>query len=111
MLEAFITYVSTQLQAEVRSNNGSEFGDHYALAFYKTQGMIHQTTCVDTPQQNGIVERKHKHLLEVARALLFQSKAPVKFWRDCILIATYLINRLPNSAIDYKTPYEMLFKS
>jgi len=82
MLEAFIAYVSTQFQAQVqivRSDNGSEFGDHYAVAFYKGQGIIHQTIYVDTPQQNGIVKRKHKHLLKVARALLFQSKAHVKF--------------------------------
>jgi len=74
MLETFITYVRTQFQKQVqivRSDNGSEFGDQYAVAFYKRQGIIHQTTCVDTPQQNGVVERKHKHLLEVARALLF----------------------------------------
>ena len=51
LLEAFITYVSTQFQEKVqivRSDNGSEFGDQYTLAFYKRQGIIHQTTCVDT---------------------------------------------------------------
>ena len=82
MLESFITYVTNQFHTQVqviRSDNGSEFADQHAVAFYRRKGIIHQTSCVDTPQQNGVVERKHKHLLEIARALLFQSKIPIRF--------------------------------
>ena len=114
MLESFIAYASNQFHAQVqiiRSDNGSEFGDQHAIAFYKGKGIIHQISCVDAPQQNEVVERKHKQLLEVARALLFQSKVPIRFWGDCILTATYLVNRLPNSVIGFKTPYELLFSS
>jgi len=112
LLESFILFVANQFDAQVkiiRSDNGQEFGDNHAIAFYTSKGIIHQTSCVDTPQQNGIVERKHKQLLEVARALMFQSKVPLKFWGDCVLTATYLVNRLPHSAINFKTPYEVLF--
>lgn len=112
LLESFIIFVATQFQATakiIRSNNGQEFGDTHAIAFYKSKGIIHQTTCVDTPRQNGTTERKHKQLLEIAKALMFQSKVPIKFWVDCVLTATYLVNRFPNSALGFKTPYEVLF--
>jgi transposase InsO family protein len=77
MLEAqkyfiqFHAMVNTQFNRSikiVRSDNGLEFTVGYMFKFFSQNGISHQTSCVDTPQQNGIVERKHCHLLEVARA-------------------------------------------
>ncbi|XP_021756062.1 uncharacterized protein LOC110721222 [Chenopodium quinoa] len=60
----------------------------------------------DTPQQNAVVERKHRHLLEIARALYFQSNVPEFLWGECLLAATHLINRMPLSSIGFLSPYE-----
>ena len=77
--------------------------------FLLTKGIIHQTSCPETPQQNGVVERKHRHLLETARALHFQAKLPSKFWGESVLCAAHIINRMPLRSINHSSPYERLF--
>ena len=72
------------------------------------EGIIHQSSCVDTPQQNGIAERKNRHILEVARSLLFSTNMPKKFWGDAVLTAAYLINRLPSKTLQFSTPSKTL---
>ena len=79
------------------------------LTFYNAKGIEHQTSSVDTPQQNKVVERKHRHLLEITRALLFQSNIPTSFWGDCVQCATYLINKMPLIAPKKRTAFEILY--
>lgn len=57
-----------------------------------------------------MVERKHRHLLETSRSLLFQSGLPISFWGECILTATFLINRFPSRVLKGLSPYEVLHK-
>ena len=71
------------------------------------QGIIHQSTCLGTPQQNGIVERKNRHLLEVARSLIFTTNVPKYLWGDSILTACYLINCMSTRVLSFKTPLDM----
>lgn len=114
ILKSFVKMIQTQFGSTVkafRSDNAFELGSSKAAQdYFQSEGILHQTTIRHTPQQNGVVERKHRHLLEVCRALLFQSNLPLCLWGHCLLTATYLINRFPSTILKEKTPYEMLFK-
>lgn len=93
----------------MRTNNGTEFINSELTDFLQNLGIIHQTSCPYTPQHNGVVERK-QHLLNVARALKFQSNVPIFLWGDCVLTVTHLINILPYPHNQNMSPYEILFQ-
>ncbi|CAL1401524.1 unnamed protein product [Linum trigynum] len=78
--------------------------------FFSSADIEHQVSCVETPEQNGRVERKHQHILNIARCLKFQSGLPLVYWSDFILHYVYLINRMPTPILHNKTPYEVLHK-
>ncbi|GAU46782.1 hypothetical protein TSUD_351810 [Trifolium subterraneum] len=105
----FITMIEKQFNTivrTIRTDNGPEF---LIPEFYASKGINHQTSCVETPQQNGRVERKHQHLLNVGRSLLFQSKLPKKFWSYAVSHATYIINRVCTPLLQNKSPYHLLY--
>ncbi|KAG7558923.1 Ribonuclease H-like superfamily [Arabidopsis thaliana x Arabidopsis arenosa] len=112
ILQKFIVMALRQFNKQVkivRSDNGTEFMS--LKAYFAENGIIHQTSCVYTPQQNGRVERKHRHILNIARSLLFQAALPTSFWGESVLTAAYLINRTPTPVLDGKTPYEILYST
>lgn len=76
--------------------------------YLSMHGIMHQTSCVGTPQQNGIVERKNHGLLENTPALMLQMHVPKRFWSQGVMTTSYLINRLPSRVLNFKSPMEIL---
>ncbi|WZY86902.1 hypothetical protein YC2023_033288 [Brassica napus] len=107
----FQTYVTNHYHAKIkilRSDNGGEYTSHAFKQHLSQHGILHQTSCPYTPQQNGVAERKNRHLMEVARSLMFQSNVPKRFWSDAVATACYLINRTPTKVLNEKAPFEVL---
>ena len=72
-----------------------------SVIYLLTKILIDESTCVDTTQQNGVVERKNHDLFEVAKVtILFQMSVPESYWGEAVLIATYLINCVLSRVID-----------
>ena len=110
LIKHFFSYVSTQFESHIknfRSDNGGEFLS--LQSFFKDNGVLFQHSCVYTPQQNGVVERKHRHILQVTRALKIQAQLPNQFWGECALTVVHIINRLPSPVLSFKTPFERLY--
>lgn len=76
--------------------------------YLETHGIIHETTCPHSPQQNGVAERKNRHLLEVVLTSLIEANVPLFYWGEALAIATYLINKVPSSSVDFRTPLQAL---
>ena len=63
------------------------------------------------PQQNGVVERKNRHLLEVVQALLINAHLPLSYWGEALSSAAYLVNRVPSSTLNFKIPFQTLIEA
>jgi transposase InsO family protein len=91
-----------------RSDNRTEFKNSQNESFLEEEGIKHEFSSPYTPQQNGVVERKNRTLLEMARTKLDEYKTPDRFWAEAINTTCYSINRLYLHRILKKTSYELL---
>jgi hypothetical protein len=93
---------------KIRSDNGTEFKNSQIEGFLKEEGIKHELYSPYTPQQNGVVERKNRTLLDMARTMVEEYKTSDQFWAEEINTACYSINRLYLHGILKKTSYELL---
>jgi transposase InsO family protein len=93
---------------KIRSDNGMEFKNSQIEGFLKDEGIKQEFSYPYPPQQNGVVERKNRTLLDMARTMLDEYKTPDWFWAEAINTACYSINRLYLHRILKKTSYELL---
>jgi transposase InsO family protein len=93
---------------KIRSDNGIEFKNSQIEGFLEEEGIKHEFSSPYTPQQNGVVERKNRTLLDMARTMLDEYKTPNQFWAEAINTAYYSIYRLYLHRILKKTSYKLL---
>jgi hypothetical protein len=93
---------------KIRSDNGNEFKNSQIEGFLEDEGIKHEFSSPYIPQQNGVVERKNRTILDMARTMLDEYKTLDWFWAEAINTACYSINRLYLHRILKKTSYELL---
>jgi transposase InsO family protein len=111
IVKKFIRRVQNEFELKVkniRSDNGSEFRNTQVEEFLDEEGIKHELSASYTPQQNGIIERKNRTLIEAARTMLDEYKTPNSFWVEAINTACLAANRLYLHKYLNKTPYEII---
>ena len=110
IFQKFYAEILTQFNISIRvlrSDNAREYFSAPFISFMSQHGILHQSSCARTPQQNGVAERKNRHLIETTRTLLHYH-VPFRFWGDAVLTACYLINRMPSSVLHAQIPHSLL---
>jgi transposase InsO family protein len=93
-----------------RSDGGGEFYSKEFIEYCNGKGIAQEKTNPDTPQQNGVAERKNQTLNNKARSMLAEANLTTTFWASAIQYANWITNRSPTRALDdNKTPYELYY--
>nr|GFC66446.1 integrase, catalytic region, zinc finger, CCHC-type, peptidase aspartic, catalytic [Tanacetum cinerariifolium] len=107
----FITQIQVGLNKTVRYiriDNRTEFINHTMTEYCERIGIFHQKTVPQTPQQNEVVERRNRTLVEATRTMLISSKALMFLWAEVMATACYTQNRSLIHTRHHKTPYELV---
>ncbi|GJR47848.1 retrovirus-related pol polyprotein from transposon TNT 1-94 [Tanacetum coccineum] len=107
----FLKMIQVRLKVLVRciiTDNGTEFVNQTLREYYEKVGISHETSVARSPQQNGIVERCNRTLIEAAHTMLIYAKAPLFLWAEAVATACYTQNRSIIPLRHGKTPYELL---
>jgi len=92
--------------SSIKSDNGREFQNDKFDRFCSKLGIKHNFSAPRTPQQNGVVERKNRSLVELAKTMLNETELPNYLWADVVSTTCYVLNQVLIRPILKKTPYE-----
>ncbi|GJZ49645.1 retrovirus-related pol polyprotein from transposon TNT 1-94 [Tanacetum coccineum] len=107
----FLTLVQRGLHAQVRTvqtDKGTEFLNKTLHAYFEKEGIRHETSSARTPEQNGVVKRRKRTLVEAARTMLSAAKFPLFFWAEAIATACFTQNHSLVILRHEKTPYHII---
>ncbi|XP_074328344.1 uncharacterized protein LOC141666249 [Apium graveolens] len=90
----------------LRMDNGGEFTSKKFSRYCEESGIVRHYSASYSPQQNGVVERRNRTLVEMSRSLLKERNVPNYIWGEAVRHSTYLINRLPTRVVTGIVPYE-----
>ena len=108
---AFQAHVERLLSSKIKAVQSDWGGEYHKLhRYFQRTGISHRVSCPHTSQQNGVAERKHRHLVETGLALLAHASLPLRFWDEAFLTACYLINRMPTPVLQKDTPIHRLLR-
>ncbi|CAL1351945.1 unnamed protein product [Linum trigynum] len=108
----FLKMINTQFDRPVkivRSDPGGEFSSIPLHEVYRALGILSQKSCPGVSQQNGLVERKNRHVLDLTRALLLASNVPSRFWPEAVATAVRLINYQITPILHNVSPFYALY--
>ena len=91
--------------SKLRTNNGREFLSKDFQDFVQAKGIRHELTAPYTPEQNSVVERDNRTVVESARSMLYYYSMPLSFWGEAINTAVYVLNRVSSRILNGETPY------
>lgn len=90
----------------LRSDRGGEFLNRLFTSYCNETGIKRYFTAPYSPQQNGVVERRNRTVLNTARSMLKEMSVPQNLWGEAVRHAVYLMNRVPTKALKNVTPFE-----
>jgi len=93
----------------IRSDRGGEFLSNDFIKLCQQEGIKHELTAHSSSQQNGVVERRNRTLVEMARAMVVHKDCPKFLWGEATTTAVYILNRCPTKSVINMTPYEAIW--
>jgi transposase InsO family protein len=105
--KALVENISERKIKILRSDSGGEYTSNEFGIFCRDVGIKRELTTPYNPQQNGVVERNNRTIMEAVKTMIHDQDLPMHLWAKAGRTTVYVQNRLSHSALGFETPEEM----